>query len=893
MLPGWIICLAAAQAPKGFEAAAEAFAAGNLPETERLTREALARHPDDLFGLNLLAVALDSQKKYSEAEAVYLRALQQGRNATLLNNLANHYLAAGQKDKARKFYQEALLLDPRHSNAHYQLASLLLEEQKPAEALEHLRALPEEEQQKPAVAILRGQALLATGRTEEARKTLAPLEEAKGQDLPVAFSLGVMYFRLKLYTEAVRAFEAALRQSPGDFDILYNLGLAYAQAGQKERAVDVLARAVRVNSRSADALYHQALVLGELGRDEAATELLIRALEVEPERAELSLVLAQECAKQQFWLDASDAYEAYLGRKPEDWEARKELAHVYGQLRYFEKALDQMNRYVAARPQDAEGFYLRGVTVWHLKRAAQAEEDFHHALELNPKLAESWSRLGEIAREENATQKAEQCFRRALAIQPTEMNALYGLGQLLNSRGQYREAIPILQKVVEVRGAEPAPHYQLGIAYRRLGNADLARAEMEKFQQLRKTPEERKFLHTGLVAYMREGMELSESQRQARELEYLERAVAIKSGDARLLARLVDAYLSANKKAQAEETIQKWLAADQTGLAALQVGGLFAQHADYEAAIQYFRQAVNDEASRYAAQIGLADAEFRLGRPESALQTLQGLRPQAGDADYHLLRAAILDKLQKFQDALAAYQQAIRAQPKQETPYFDLGLFFVRHQAFDAAEENFRASQRVLPQSLRLALAEAIVLNLAGKRAESSEKLQEIEKRWPEQDSPYIVAGISAYTAYRFEEARREFEKAESLESANPLTYYYLALINSTSNPADRMETLHWAEMAVAGDPTFAQAQALLGRLYKELGRNEEARKCLEEAVRLQPDLSDAHYLLSRVYSDLGDAARAEGEIRESQRWHREISQVSPEKENVLRLLVKVDSTPR
>jgi tetratricopeptide (TPR) repeat protein len=342
-----------------------------------------------------------------------------------------------------------------------------------------------------------------------------------------------------------------------------------------------------------------------------------------------------------------------------------------------------------------------------------------------------------------------------------------------------------------------------------------------------------------------------------------------------------------------EETIQKWLAADQTGLAALKVGRLFAQHADYEAATQYFRQAVNDEASRYAAQIGLADAEFRLDRPESALQTLQGLRPLAGDADYHLLRAAILDKLQRFQDALAAYQQAIRAQPKQETPYFDLGLFFVRHQAFDAAQENFRASQRVLPQSLRLALAEAIVLNLAGKRAESHEKLQEIENNWPEQDLPYIVAGISAYTAYRFEEAQREFEKAESLESANPLTYYYLALINSTSNPADRMETLHWAEMAVAGDPTFAQAQALLGRLYKELGRNEEARKCLEEAVRLQPDLSDAHYLLSRVYSDLGDAARAAAEIRESQRWHREISQVSPENENVLRLLVKVDSTPR
>jgi tetratricopeptide (TPR) repeat protein len=893
VLAACVAVSAPAQTPKGFEAAAAAYASGNLPETERLARQALSRHPDDLFGMNLLAVALDGQKKYSEAEAVYLRALRQGRNSTLLNNLANHYLAAGQRDKARKFYLETLRLDPRHVNAHYQLASLLLEEQKPLDALEHLRALPKEEQQKPAVVILRGEALFKAGRPEDARKTLDPLEAAKDKDLATAFSLGVMYFRLKLYPQAVAAFEAALQQSPGDFDILYNLGLAYTQAGQKERALDVLQQAVRINSHSADALYHLAVLMGELGRNEPATELLIRAREIEPERPELSLLLARECAKQQFWLDASEAYEAYLRLKPGDEDVRRELTLVYGRLQYFEQALEQMNRYVAARPKDADGFHLRGLIEWHLKRAEPAAADFNRALELNPKKAESWSRLGEIARQKNDLNEAQRCFHRALDIQPTEVNALSGLGQTLNTEGKFREAIPFLQKAIEVRVEAPAPHYQLAMAYRRLGDQARARVEMEKFQQLQKTPEEKKFLRTGLVAYMREGMGLSDAERRSRELEYLERATAIKSGDTRILARLADAYLSANKKTQAEETIQKWLAADQSGVAALKVGQLFAQHGDYAAAIEYFHQAADHEASRYAAVMGLADAEFRLGRPESALQTLQGLSPSPEDADYFLLRAAILDKLQRFEDALAAYQQAIRVQPKQETPYFELGLFFVRHQAFDAAQEDFRASQQVLPHSLRLALAEAIVLNLAGKRAESQEKLQDIEKHWPEQDLPYIVAGISAYTAYRFEDARREFEKAESLESANPLTYYYLALINSTSNPEDRMESLHWAEMAVAGDPTFAQAQALMGRLYKELGRNQEARKCLEEAVRLQPDLSDAHYLLSRVYRDLGDTARAEAEIRESERWHREVSQVTPEKENILRLLVRVDSTPR
>ena len=877
-----------APAEKSFEAAAGAFAAGNMPETERLARQALSRHPDDPLGLTLLAAALDGQKKYSEAEAVYLKALRLGRSPTLLNNLANHYLASDRKDKATTFYQETLRLDPRHANAHYQLASLLLEEHKPREALEHLLVLPAEEREKGAVALLLGQALIEAGRLEEARKILKPLEEAKEKDVRVAFSLGLAYYRANLYPEAVRAFEAALRQSPGEFDILYNLGLAYQQAGQKQRAAEVLDRAVQVDSHSTEAMYRLALLMGDLGRDDAATELLIRAREVRPEKPELSLLLGRECAKQNFWLDASEAYENYLRLKPEDWEARRELALVYGRLRYFEQALEQMNRYVAARPKDAEAFHLRGLIAWHLKRPRQAAEDFRRALELDPRHAESWSRLGGIAREKNEIDEAERCFRRALEIQPTEANALYGLGQILNSRGQFRQAVPVLQRAVKSRTAEPAPHYQLSIAYRRLGNEELARTEMETFQQLRKASDAGKFLRTGLVAYLREGLKLSEAERRARETEYLERAAAIKSGDSGILARLVDAYLSANRKLQADATIQKWLAADKSGLAALKVAQLLAQHGDYEAAIQYFREARQHQAHYYSAQMGLAEAESRLGRPESALQTLEQLKASSDDADYHLLRAAILDKLQKFQEALASYQLSIRAQPQRETPYLELGLFLVRHRAFAAALEDFRAAEKVLPQSLRLALAEAIVLNLAGKRGDSYEKLKEIEGRWPEQDWPYILAGISAYTAYLFDDARREFEKAAALESTNPLTYYYLALLESQSSQKDLHEALRWAELAVQGDPDFAQARYLLGSLYVSLGRADAARENLEAAVRLQPTLAEAHYLLARLYAEMGDTARAESETRESIRWHREVH-VSPGQQDLMQLLVRVD----
>jgi tetratricopeptide (TPR) repeat protein len=883
------VCASArGQARGAFQAAAEAFAAGDFARSEQLTLDGLKRSPDDPYGLNLLAISLDGERKYREAERVYLEALRRGTNSTILNNLANHYMSVGDKGKARRYYLETLALEPHHSNAHYQIAQMDLDAHEPRQALAHLRSMPGADRDKPVVKLLEAQALFDSGQPGPGRALLGTLDPLSERDASVAFSLGVLEYREKLYPESVRHFETALRQSPGDFDILYNLGLAYHQQGQNERAVQLLGRATKINDRSADAFYHLALVLGQLGRDEAATEALVQAGQLAPERAELNLLLARECQKQEFWLDASEAYSTYLRQKPEDWAARRQLALVYGRLREFDKALLQMNRYVEVRPKDADGHYLRGLILWHLKQSDAAKQDFQRALSLNPNNAEAWARLGEVSREENDLSKAEDCFRRALRLDPRETNALYGLGEILNEQNRYRDAVPVLERAVATRPEEAAPHYQLAIAYRRLGRHDVAESELGKFQRLRGAVEGRKYIRTGLVAYLREGMRLSENERRARELEYLERAAVIRSGDAAILARLLDAYLSEGKPQSAELVIKKWISADGGPETSLKIGEILVDHDQHKAAVPYLEAALQSPKYAPEARLALANAKFQLQEYASALGVLEAVPPPARDLSYDLLRGAIFDKLQRYGDALAAYQQAIKTHPDDERSYLELGLFFVNHQAYDAAIENYRAAAKRLPDSLRIAVAEAIAQNLAGQRQESYEKLRAIEVRWPEQDLPYILAGISAYTAYRFGDARQEFEKAAALESANPLTYYYLALIDSESPEGNPREMLRWAQMAAAGDPNLAEAQLLLGKLYKRLGNGQDARHCLERAIQLQPNLAEAHYLLGRIYAESGESALAEVETRESQRWHREVHAVSPEKEKVVRLLVEI-----
>jgi tetratricopeptide (TPR) repeat protein len=79
-------------------------------------------HPDVATGLNNLASLYQSQGKYSEAEPLYLEALEMRKRlftgdhpdvATGLNNLASLYKSQGKYSEAEPLYLEALAMSER------------------------------------------------------------------------------------------------------------------------------------------------------------------------------------------------------------------------------------------------------------------------------------------------------------------------------------------------------------------------------------------------------------------------------------------------------------------------------------------------------------------------------------------------------------------------------------------------------------------------------------------------------------------------------------------------------------------------------------------------------------------------------------------------------------
>jgi tetratricopeptide (TPR) repeat protein len=106
-----------------------------------------------------------------------------------------------------------------------------------------------------------------------------------------------------------------------------------------------------------------------------------------------------------------------------------------------------------------------------------ARNEFETELKLDPHNAGAEYILGEMSRQAQQWEDAIDHFSKASKLDASFADAFLGLGFSLNSVGRFAEAIPPLEAGVRLQPANPTGHYQLAIAYNRVGRKDDAKRE--------------------------------------------------------------------------------------------------------------------------------------------------------------------------------------------------------------------------------------------------------------------------------------------------------------------------------------------------------------------------------------------------------------------------------
>ncbi|MGC2163478.1 MAG: tetratricopeptide repeat protein [Silvibacterium sp.] len=100
---------------------------------------------------------------------------------------------------------------------------------------------------------------------------------------------------------------------------------------------------------------------------------------------------------------------------------------------------------------------------------AAAEADYRQAVKLRPDIPELWANLGLMQRETGQSSEAIRSFQQALRLKPSLYVPNLFLGMDYVQTGKAKEAIPLLLKAEKMNATDPLPSLTLGRAYSSLG----------------------------------------------------------------------------------------------------------------------------------------------------------------------------------------------------------------------------------------------------------------------------------------------------------------------------------------------------------------------------------------------------------------------------------------
>lgn len=154
-------------------------------------------------------------------------------------------------------------------------------------------------------------------------------------------------------------------------------------------------------------------------------------------------------------------------------------------------AVESLQRADRLEPERALTLLALGLALNSRKQYDEARRALIHALDLEPEnidglaaLAEAEAGVGDLAR-------AEDDARRVLARSRTHAAANLVMGLVLMKRERYADARDALSNAIAADPASAAAHYQLSLAYARLGDEGNARKHVELYQQKLREIEER------------------------------------------------------------------------------------------------------------------------------------------------------------------------------------------------------------------------------------------------------------------------------------------------------------------------------------------------------------------------------------------------------------------
>ncbi len=690
-------------------------------------------------------------------------------------------------------FKQALRLEPRLAEAHFDLGLVRQNQQQPAAAISEFRLALKYDPALLQAHCALGSSLAAPTEAEaEFRKALA----INPQLVCALDGLAQVLVKERRYDAAMDDWRQALQIQPDAADLQLSLATAIYKVA-KDRQADGLPP---VNGSTV----------------EDAIRLLTNLLKSHPDLTAAYLTLGNIYANERRDREAADEYQEVTRRSPNDMVALAAEVKALIDASAYTEALAPALDYVHREPNDPSGHVMLGTV---------------------------YQQLGDYG-------KAEPELELGAARTPDDFEAQYQLGLVLARMGKPDQALPRLRKAVALKPGDRSAQYQLVAVLRSLGQTQQATQMIGQLQK----EQGKEFLNSQLTSEGTKANDLLQSGKPAEAAQVYRHMLEESPDNAWTAYNLALALEAMNDRKGAEETLRNAINIDPK-LAKIQaeLGQLELAGGDLPSAQKWLKAALDLEPELVEARGNLAMVYARKGDLVSAEKLLrQAIEDDPKYKEGHLNLGLILAQQDRKSNAEEELDKAVLLAPKDPATLSTVGKAKVQMGDVSAGiallQQVVDLAPNLAAAHLDLALALADSYNLPAALGQSGEAVQLA----PQSGVAHFYRGRVLYDLGRSTDAQPEFETACRLDPHMPEPRYYLALIDKQEGKYELAASL--LEQTVKLQPSNVMAWYMLGQSLEQESETARALTAWRQAIAIDPKFTQALFSLARALRSTNQA---------------------------------------
>lgn len=714
--------------------------------------------------------------KFREAAIQYSNAVQMDpRFAEAHYQLGQTYLKLKDYNRAYAELSRTVDLAPANYAAHVDLANLLIAAGDAKQAQPHLDVLREKQPNNPDTYLAWANFDASQGNLGAALQELQKGIAADPTRPDSYLSLAMLQVRANLPDQAEANFKKAAELGPKNMNAQLALGLFYQSRDRMAEAGQQFKHAIDVDPKDpAPRASYVRLLMGQ-GKKPEAEAYLIQSKSDFPDNSEGYRLLGDFYFANNELDKATSEYTLLYHDHPKDIQVKKN----YVQLLILKNRLDEATKLndeiLKANPRDAEALVYRGQVQLRQNDGRGAVDSLQQAIKSDSNNAVAHYQLGLAFDMQHDESHAEAELRESVRLRPDFTDAQRALANLELRRGDVDALTQTAQMIIG--GAPNAPDGYLLRAVAEMNRKKYSDAEQDMRKAAALAP-------NNPTPYVQMGNLHALQKQYGDAIKFYQQALDKDPASTDALQGAMNTYIAQKQLDQAVAAAKAQIAKSPnvSGFYDLLGTALF-EKKDFTGADAAFNKAVELDKNNSDALLKLAQTQAAEGSVSQALATYrQSIKDHPREISFYLLAGMMYESQNNWDQAKAMYQQALNIQ--HDNPLASNNLAYVMLQQggnVDVAMAMAQTARRGMPDSPNAA-------DTLG---------------WA-----YFQKGVYQSAIDMFQESLRLNEKKGGAD--DPTVHYHLGLAYQKANQP-------------------VQARQQLERVLKISPNNSEARKALSE----------------------------------------------------------------